>query len=357
MATLLDEFDSMNGVNEDFCKELEALVMRIIQANCIAVHSITSRKKSRESLIKKINKKVNEYRGLSDITDVVGIRIITYFSDQVDAVSELIENEFEIDVKNSVDKRASLESDRFGYLSRHYVVSLPETRCKLTENKRFKGCKAEIQIRSILQHAWAEIEHDLGYKTNGEIPATIRRQFARLSGLLELGDKEFVDIRDKLLSYTKTISTSSNEDLEPAQIDKVTLNEFVKREPLVGKLDLAIATALKRSIATTEPDMSNDIERLNYLKIFTLAELKESFNKYHKGIVKLANLWGEEVDEDDEDALTFSRGISIYYLCHLLAGASQDEGYICGYYQRFNIGLDEDINDTISQVMRVAKAT
>ena len=64
-------------------------------------------------------------------------------------------------------------------------------RMVLRENKAFEGLKCEIQIRSVLQHAWAEIEHDLGYKSELTIPKEVRRSFSRLAGLLELGDKEF----------------------------------------------------------------------------------------------------------------------------------------------------------------------
>jgi putative GTP pyrophosphokinase len=81
-------------------------------------------------------------------------------------VAELIEREFVIDRDNTVDKRKQLDPDRFGYLSLHHIVQLGPTRSQLVEYSSFGGIKAEIQTRSILQHSWAEVEHDLGYKSS-----------------------------------------------------------------------------------------------------------------------------------------------------------------------------------------------
>lgn len=83
-----------------------------------------------------------------------------------------------------------MEPDRFGYCSVHYVVEMSQKRLNLYEHQAYEGLKCEIQIRSVLQHAWAEIEHDLGYKSEIAIPKRIRRNFSRLAGLLEIADKE-----------------------------------------------------------------------------------------------------------------------------------------------------------------------
>lgn len=103
--------------------------------------------------------------------------------------------------KNSIDKRKSIEPDRFGYMSLHYIVSLNKTRSKLPEYSDFSELKFEIQIRTILQHSWAKIEHKLGYKSNSSVPDEIRRLFSILSGTLELVDKEFVTIKEAIHDY------------------------------------------------------------------------------------------------------------------------------------------------------------
>ncbi|EGW37927.1 RelA/SpoT domain-containing protein [Desulfosporosinus sp. OT] len=163
-ADIIAKFDQVYPVYSDFTNVTENLLKGILQLKGINVHSITSRVKSRESLKRKANREDDKYTKLEDITDLAGIRIITYFADQVDLIASFVEEEFEVDRSNSVDKRELIDPEKFGYLSLHYVVKLPPFRLQLIEYQRFKDCKLEIQIRSILQHTWAEIEHDLGYK-------------------------------------------------------------------------------------------------------------------------------------------------------------------------------------------------
>ena len=150
---------------------MESLVTVLVASADIQFHSIQHRIKARESIARKIDDRDRPDYTLSSLTDILGVRVITYFDQEVDRVAEIIEQEFLIDRENSVDKRASLDPDRFGYLSLHYVVQLSAARSRLTEYRRYRETKFEIQVRSILQHAWAEIEHDLGYKSRSAIPA------------------------------------------------------------------------------------------------------------------------------------------------------------------------------------------
>jgi putative GTP pyrophosphokinase len=203
---ILKEYDKKQDLYGEFTATIEKLLLDLLNRYQIRVLSVTSRIKTRESLENKINIESRKYLNLDKVTDICGLRIITYYPDEIDSVCSLITNEFYIDLKNSVDKRALLDPDRFGYLSVHYIVKLNNDRLHLTEYRKFADFKAEIQVRSILQHAWAEIEHDLGYKKKNAIPAPIRRRFSRLAGLLELADNEFVHIRNELSDYTNSMT-------------------------------------------------------------------------------------------------------------------------------------------------------
>ena len=89
---------------------------------------------------------------------------------------------------------------------------------------------AEVQVRTILQHAWAEIEHDIQYKSTIAIPNTIRRRFMALAGLLEIADREFQAIQneDKLLKEQARASVEEGV-LNQVEITADALRSYLDR--------------------------------------------------------------------------------------------------------------------------------
>jgi putative GTP pyrophosphokinase len=133
---------------------------------------------------------------MTEIRDLAGVRVITFFPKTVDEVCQCINEEFE--VVERVDHTASaLKEDRLGYQSVHLLVKLANNRKALPEYRRFDSLVAEIQVRTIMQHAWAEIEHDIRYKSTAAIPKAISRRFMTLAGLLEVADREFQAIQEE----------------------------------------------------------------------------------------------------------------------------------------------------------------
>ncbi|WP_446666987.1 DUF429 domain-containing protein [Flexivirga sp. B27] len=134
---------------------------------------------------------------IRDIGDTIGVRVITYVRGDVDAVVQLLAAETEV----LDDRDLGLETasqGRFGYASRHLQVRIhPED---WAEIPALGDRRVQVQIRTVLQHAWAEFEHDIRYK--GTIPdeqrADFDRRFTLAAGLLEVADAEFTTIRDKL---------------------------------------------------------------------------------------------------------------------------------------------------------------
>src|SRR5262249_23133168 len=132
----------------------------------------------------------------NQITDLAGVRIITFFPRTIGQVDETLRHEFTI--LERIDKTDLLiREEKLGYQSLHYVVALQPNRLSLPEYSRYAGLRAEIQVRTILQHAWAEIEHDIQYKSVEVIPTPIRRRFMTLAGLLEIADREFQAIQNE----------------------------------------------------------------------------------------------------------------------------------------------------------------
>ncbi|HWC23045.1 MAG TPA: DUF429 domain-containing protein [Flexivirga sp.] len=136
---------------------------------------------------------------MRQIGDTIGVRVITYVRRDVDAVVQLLAAETEVLDDRDLGQETASEG-RFGYSSRHLQIRLvPEDRA---EHPDLGDRHVQVQIRTVLQHAWAEFEHDIRYK--GTIPTEQRpdfdRRFTLAAGLLELADEEFSTIRDKLQS-------------------------------------------------------------------------------------------------------------------------------------------------------------
>ncbi len=133
---------------------------------------------------------------IAQITDLAGTRVITFFPSTVEQVDRVIREQFLVVEKS--DKAELLEAEvRFGYQSVHYLVQFKPDRTALPEYRRFADLVAEVQVRTILQHAWDEIEHDIQYKSTVTIPSFIRRRFIALAGMLEIADREFQAIQDE----------------------------------------------------------------------------------------------------------------------------------------------------------------
>ena len=193
---ILRAFDLKERELSDFAPRVERLLRELLADRGIRVHSVDAGVKERSSLARKVGAHQPAYASLRNVTDVLRARIVTYFPDEVDRVGELIQDEFTVDRENSRDPRATIKPEEFGYQSLHFVVTLSPARAALREWTRLAGWPFEIQIRTILQHAWAEIEHDRGFHTEIDVPRDIWRRWCRVAALLETADAEFAFLRD-----------------------------------------------------------------------------------------------------------------------------------------------------------------
>jgi putative GTP pyrophosphokinase len=190
-----------------FYTDLASVVRRILEESLksrgIKVHSVEARAKDPSSFGKKAAQPSEEDPGkprypnpIEQITDLAGVRVIAYFPNTLADIDQLLKEEFQI-VERSDKGEELIEEERFGYHSIHYLVKLRPQRTRLPEYGPFADSIAEVQVRTILQHAWAEIEHDIQYKSASVIPTEIRRRFMSLAGMLEIADREFQGIQDE----------------------------------------------------------------------------------------------------------------------------------------------------------------
>ncbi len=184
-------------------EEYVALVTTILDDAGINYLSVTGRTKSVTSFAAKA---VRTRDGaplyadpLREITDQIGVRVITYLHSDVAAVAELLDDQLHLLDDRDLGQETASEG-RFGYASRHLLLELEPGSAAEQSHAALVGHAASVQIRTVLQHAWAEFEHDIRYK--GKIPEEhvpdLDRRFTLAAGLLELADREFSAIRDRL---------------------------------------------------------------------------------------------------------------------------------------------------------------
>lgn len=181
------------------------LVTSILDEAGINYLTVTGRAKSVSSFAAKAARTVDGKPVFDDplrqITDQIGIRVITYVHSDVQAVADLMEDQVVVLDDRDMGRETASEG-RWGYASRHLLVGLDPAREGHDEFAALRGRQAQIQVRTVLQHAWAEFEHDIRYK--GTIPdeyvPDLDRRFTLAAGLLELADREFSTIRDRLQS-------------------------------------------------------------------------------------------------------------------------------------------------------------
>ena len=250
----------------------------------IMVLAVEHRVKQEKSLAGKLERKGDSYNTLEDITDILGCRVICFLSDEIDKIGQLVEERFVIDWENSSDKRAPIKEDAFGYLSLHYICSLPFGDKWPDE---ICGKKFEIQIRTILQHAWSAIHHDIGYKSDFGVPREISRQFARLAGLLELADDEFVRARDNMVGYTENIRQRIiTDDADDVVINMISLNEYVKHNQKMQSIIREIAGVAGAEINEIDPE--SYIPQLAFLGISKLGDIEKMIKDNYQLAMKMA---------------------------------------------------------------------
>lgn len=196
---------------------------------------IQTRPKSIASFAEKTQRKKGKYRDpLRNMTDLCGGRVITQTQAEVQAVCAFIEKHFEVDRSNSLDVSQRLKPTEFGYRSVHYIVQfkrgvfptrevpldIPEELYPSAEYPM----KAEIQVRTVLEHAWAGFVHDRVYKGAFALPDKWQRELAVLAGMLEETDQTFSRIQAALQAY----SANYGAYLSEAQLrDEIAILETV----------------------------------------------------------------------------------------------------------------------------------
>jgi len=331
-AALLETWRQELPQLEQLEEQASAMLEEALREQNIQLNTFQHRIKTEESLTGKLEKKGYKYQTIYDITDLVGIRVVTYYTDDVDKVAVIAKKIFDIDWKNSVDKRKH-QLNSFGYLSLHYI-------CYLKKGP-LRKIPFEIQMRTALQHVWSAIEHDIGYKGAVKLPPEFVRQFSRLAGMLEMADDEFSRLRTTMTEYRRQVQSL----VSSGQFTEVSLSTDSFRQ----FLDLHPFDRLNQRIAAVNQAEIFPAPMMQYLQVF------ESFRFKDLGDVQ------KFIEENSEDAYQLavsqlaitdldilSESIGLQNLC--LVYAIKQGGGIYGIKAVYDaINGEQDSNITLAE--------
>lgn len=317
----LESFNKMKDI-------VESTLHKLVSDNGLYVNAIEARIKTEESLTGKLERKGHKYKMLDDITDILGARVITFYTDEVDKIAALVEKNFDVDWNESVDKRKLIDLDRFGYQSLHYICRIPKHIFADPEHPEINSYRFEIQMRTALQHVWATINHDTGYKSGIEIPKEHLRNINRIAGMLELADEQFSRIRMEISEYRRNVQALvADGNFAQVPLDGDTFRSYLDLEPFNK---LANRIALINQAEIYEDNLLPYLEVFSKMKFKTLGDIEKLINDYSDDAYQLAL---HQIAGTDLDIIALS--VTIQNLCCVY---TLRQGYgIAGLEVLFNI--------------------
>ena len=329
---LLQQYRELRPTLQQLSDEASQMLHHALREQGIYITAMEHRVKTEKSLTGKLELKGAKYKTIDDITDLVGLRVITFYTDEVDKVAAIAKRIFDIDWQESVDKRKLHELDAFGYNSLHYI-------CRLKTG----GPRFELQMRTALQHVWSTIEHDTGYKGDVKMPREYKRQFSRLAGMMELIDDEFSRLRIVLTDYRRQMLALVNSgQLADVPLSAETFRSYLELHPF---------DRLNKRIAAVNQAEIWPVSMMSYLRVL------ESFGLETLGDVQ------QFIDENSDDAHQLalsqlaitdldilSSNTALQYLC--LVYVLKHDGGREGLISLFNrINGENDSNSMLADMM------
>ncbi len=198
---------------------IEAIDTLLQNVNIGEVTKIEGRVKNRAECINKFKRKYQSkletdeqpYEIKDHLSDLIGIRIVCLYEDQINRVADIISRYFKvIDVTDKISAIEKTE-DLFGYKGLHMDLEPDMEKAFFEQYPILGNRRVEVQIRSLMQDTWSILDHKIKYKKS--IPNDLKRRINVLSALFELADREFREIRDataKLLTQEKTVPLSEH---------------------------------------------------------------------------------------------------------------------------------------------------
>ena len=203
MKEIKEQFQIKKELYERLGKNIVEALKTFLYDNGISYLEIYHRIKELDSFCEKIERK-DYKKPFEEIEDICGVRIICYYASDIEKINKIIKKEFEI--LEQQDKSDLLGLKEFAYRSQHFIVKINKAWNAAPTYRGLEDLKAEIQVRTILMHAWAEIEHKLNYKSDSQVPEKFQRKLFRLSAKFEESDEQFDELRNGIEMYKREVT-------------------------------------------------------------------------------------------------------------------------------------------------------
>ncbi|MCP3923347.1 MAG: hypothetical protein GY714_12255 [Desulfobacterales bacterium] len=308
----IEKFDLNFNNYKSLCEEVEYILNKQINDNETQISAITSRPKSKPSFCEKIRRK-NYDDPFKEITDFAGVRIVFLYSKDRKKIEEIIEAEFEIIDKE--DKISGNNIDKFGYGALHYLIKIKNNHSGARYDE-IKDLVCEIQVKTILQDAWSLVAHHLSYKQESDVPPQLRRKLNALSGLFEIADDQFENIRTARVEYHRTMKLEIENNPEISLEKEITIDNLIAyleyKFPERNKITMDHAVGISEILINTGYNTLKKVDDL-------LSKTIDAISAYEKK--------SPPIDKNDVHNTTFTQGgVLIYAQLFINLKAKEIEG-------------------------------
>lgn len=318
---ILEEYRELKPVFEKMLEIVRTSLEKCVSENNLYVTAIEARVKQEASLAGKLELKGAKYSSLQDLTDILGARVITFYTDDVDKIAALVDRLFDVDWSTSVDKRKMHELDSFGYNSLHYICRIPKSLYYDPQTPLINELRFELQMRTALQHVWATMDHDTGYKSGVEVPKEYLRNLNRLAGMLELADEQFSLIRTEINDYRfKVQQLVASGKFSEVSLNGDTFRSYLQMKPF-EKLCRRIA-----AINQAEIHYASSMQYLPVLRrlgFSTLQDVEQLVKDYSDDAYELSAF---QIAGTDLDIISSTIAIENLLIVHVLENGGGAKG-------------------------------
>jgi putative GTP pyrophosphokinase len=257
-----DDFRARVPLYERLRDEVIFALRNATAAEGIKTHLVHGRVKELESLAEKVRN--NEYGDpLSQVNDIVGVRAVVLFLSDLPILDEIVTRSFEVTAAEN--KVTEGDPASFGYMSVHYLATLKDHHSGPRYDD-LQGIQFEIQTRTIVMDAWANVSHYLDYKGRSSVPEELRRDFFALSGLFYVADQHFE-------LFAERASESQERAEEVLQEDAAAVMEIN-----LDTVSVFIANRYFDREHSPRPPISAFVEEISAAGLETLGELRDALN-------------------------------------------------------------------------------